>query len=106
MLSQSDASCSGNIKHELDQLRRMSVSERHGLAMACIKNVRVKLELLVLKSSFDDAVHEIHTSSRILRLAVLEVRQSEPLARILQGVLHLGNYCKHYFQVPLSQALS
>lgn len=95
MSLQSDASRSGDDKLELDQLSRLSVSERHGLAMTCIKNIRIKLELLVLKSSFDDAVREIQQFSRTLRLAVLEVRQSEPLARILQGILHIGNYCKH-----------
>ena len=106
MFSQSEASCSGDGQHELDQLSRLSVSERHVLAMACIKNVRVKLELLVLKSSFDDAVREIHTSSRTLRLAVLEVRKSEPLARILQAILHIGNYCKHSVARLVSRVLS
>ena len=92
---QFDASRSGDDKLELDQLSRLSVPERHGLAMTCIKNIRVKLELLALKSSFDHEVREIQISSRTLRLAVLEVKQSEPLARILQAILHIGNYCKH-----------
>ena len=90
---QSDASRSSNSKLELEGLAQLSVSERHGLAMTCIKNVRIKLELLVLKSSFHDGVAAVRASCQTLRSAVLELRQSEPLARILQAILHIGNYC-------------
>ena len=78
----------------MDKLAQLSLPERHGVAMTCIKHVRVKLELLVLKSSFGERVDEMLAASRTFRSAVLEVRQSEPLACTLQAILHIGNYCE------------
>ena len=42
----------------MDKLAQLSLPERHGVAMTCIKHVRVKLELLVLKSSFGERVDD------------------------------------------------
>ena len=75
------------------KLSCLSVAERHGLAMTCIRKVRVKLEIISFQSAWASAVAAARASITTLRDATHEARQSEPLARLLQAILHIGNYC-------------
>ncbi|KPP58608.1 FH2 domain-containing protein 1-like, partial [Scleropages formosus] len=62
------------------------------LLLVQLPSFRLRLDAMILKEEFDPAVTSLHTATRCLREAAIELRSCSELHSILRLVLRAGNY--------------
>uniref|UniRef100_A0A669PF18 Diaphanous related formin 2 n=1 Tax=Phasianus colchicus TaxID=9054 RepID=A0A669PF18_PHACC len=75
-----------------DEYNDLAESEQFIIVMSSVKMLRLRLNAILFKLSFEDHINNIKPGIMAVTLACEELRKSESFSKLLELVLFLGNY--------------